>query len=118
MASLQWSSPIELGEHSGIWLKNENEYIVASPTQLYVIDVSTGTIKDTKCDHRILVHNPRDQMAVIMELSSSAISIWDLVLDQCISNLPQNSSMKTSVMLGTFREDHRTRTGFLSLLSD
>jgi GTP cyclohydrolase IA len=28
----------------------------------------------------------------------------------------QNSSMSTSVMLGTFRDDHRTRTEFLSLL--
>ncbi|MDA0788890.1 MAG: GTP cyclohydrolase I FolE [Proteobacteria bacterium] len=29
----------------------------------------------------------------------------------------QNSQMKTSVMLGSFREDQRTRTEFLSLLS-
>ncbi len=28
----------------------------------------------------------------------------------------QNSSMKTSVMLGTFREDHRTRAEFLALI--
>jgi len=28
----------------------------------------------------------------------------------------QNSSMTTSIMLGTFREDHRTRTEFLSLI--
>ncbi len=30
----------------------------------------------------------------------------------------QNSSMTTSIMLGTFREDHRTRTEFLSLIKD
>lgn len=29
----------------------------------------------------------------------------------------QNSSMKTSVMLGSFRQDHRTRAEFLSLLN-
>lgn len=29
----------------------------------------------------------------------------------------QNSSMKTSVMLGSFRQDHRTRSEFLSLLN-
>lgn len=29
----------------------------------------------------------------------------------------QNSSMKTSVMLGSFRQDHRTRTEFLSLIN-
>ncbi len=28
----------------------------------------------------------------------------------------QNSSMKTSVMLGTFRQDHRTRSEFLALM--
>jgi len=28
----------------------------------------------------------------------------------------QNSSMKTSVMLGTFRQDHRTRSEFLALI--
>ncbi len=30
----------------------------------------------------------------------------------------QNSVMKTSMMLGTFRADHRTRTEFLNLVSD
>ena len=30
----------------------------------------------------------------------------------------QNSSMKTSMMLGTFRTDHRTRTEFLMLVGD
>lgn len=29
----------------------------------------------------------------------------------------QNSSMTTSIMLGTFREDHRTRSEFLSLIN-
>ena len=30
----------------------------------------------------------------------------------------QNSVMKTSMMLGTFRTDHRTRTEFLNLVSN
>ena len=30
----------------------------------------------------------------------------------------QNSSMKTSMMLGTFRTDHRTRSEFLTLVGD